>query len=143
MKKVVDCSMAFKWVIVETDSDKAIRLRDDFRNGVLELISPDIFPAEMASSLLTAQRKGRVSDYQPLLFDVLAEGIDLHETTPLLPAVGRIIAAVTTGVKFSVYDCLHVALAEREGCELVTADMRLINNLGPVFPFITPLASLP
>jgi predicted nucleic acid-binding protein len=27
--------------------------------------------------------------------------------------------------RIGVYDCLHVALAEREGCDLVTADDRL------------------
>ncbi len=54
MKRVIDNSAAFNWVVTDTDSDKAIRLRDDFRNGVVELIAPDIFPAEMASSLLTA-----------------------------------------------------------------------------------------
>jgi predicted nucleic acid-binding protein len=42
-----------------------------------------------------------------------------------------------------VYDCLYVALAEREGCELLTADQKLLNNLQPLFPFITSLASLP
>jgi len=42
-----------------------------------------------------------------------------------------------------VYDCLHVALAEREGCELVTAGTRLLANLKPTFPFIIDLASLP
>jgi len=42
-----------------------------------------------------------------------------------------------------VYDCLYVALAEREGCELVTADVRLINSLQPSYPFIIALASLP
>jgi predicted nucleic acid-binding protein len=55
----------------------------------------------------------------------------------------RIISTVTTGARFSVYDCLYVALAESEGCELVTADQRLINNLRPHFPFITPISSLP
>jgi hypothetical protein len=34
-----------------------------------------------------------------------------------------------------------VALAEREGCELVTADQKSIKNLAPYFPFIVPLAS--
>jgi predicted nucleic acid-binding protein len=34
-------------------------------------------------------------------------------------------------------------LAEREGCELVTADARLINSLQPTYPFIIALASLP
>jgi predicted nucleic acid-binding protein len=34
-------------------------------------------------------------------------------------------------------------LAEREQCELVTADDRLVRALQAVFPFILPLASLP
>ena len=41
------------------------------------------------------------------------------------------------------YDCLYVALAEREACELVTADQKSINNLAPHFPLIVPLAFLP
>jgi predicted nucleic acid-binding protein len=36
-----------------------------------------------------------------------------------------------------------VALAEREGCALITADQKSINNLSPHFPFILPLATLP
>jgi predicted nucleic acid-binding protein len=53
------------------------------------------------------------------------------EPTPSLPA------------RIGVYDCLYVALAERECCELVTADDKLIKNLQARFPFIVPLASLP
>ena len=45
--------------------------------------------------------------------------------------------------RVALYDCLYVALAEREHCELVTADARLLNNLRPHFPFILDLASLP
>jgi predicted nucleic acid-binding protein len=41
------------------------------------------------------------------------------------------------------YYCRYVALAEREGCELLTADANLIKNLQRPFPFITSLASLP
>jgi predicted nucleic acid-binding protein len=36
-----------------------------------------------------------------------------------------------------------VALAEREGCEFVTADDRLVRNLQAQFPFIVSLASIP
>jgi predicted nucleic acid-binding protein len=46
-------------------------------------------------------------------------------------------------VRIGVYDCLYVALAEREGCELVTADGRLVRNLQPRFLFVVSLASLP
>jgi len=38
---------------------------------------------------------------------------------------------------------LQVARAEREGCELVTDNLKLIASLGPQFAFVVPLASLP
>ena len=46
-------------------------------------------------------------------------------------------------MRLGVYDCIYVALAEHEGCELVTADTRLLMNLRSTFPFIIELASLP
>ena len=46
-------------------------------------------------------------------------------------------------MRVGVYDCIYVALAEQEGCELVTADDRLVNNLQKQFPFIIHLATLP
>jgi predicted nucleic acid-binding protein len=36
-----------------------------------------------------------------------------------------------------------VALAEREGCEIVTADTRILNSLQSSYPFIISLASVP
>ncbi len=36
-----------------------------------------------------------------------------------------------------------IALAEREGCELVTADDRLAKAVGPTLPFVISLANLP
>jgi predicted nucleic acid-binding protein len=63
----------------------------------------------------------------------------LHAYLPLLPRDYEVSSQTRKGV----YDCLYVALAEREGCELLTADVKLIANLQPKFPFITPLASLP
>ena len=34
-----------------------------------------------------------------------------------------------------MYDCIYVALAEREQCELVTSDARLVKNM-PEFPIL-------
>jgi predicted nucleic acid-binding protein len=141
MKYVVDCSVAFKWVVPEVDSDKALRLREGYRNGVHELIAPDIFPAEVANALLMAERRGRIpaGQFPSYLADILTTTPDLHLTRPLL---GR-VAVITATFRVSVYDGLYVALAEREGCELVTADDRLVRNLQGKFSFVIPLASLP
>lgn len=46
------------------------------------------------------------------------------------------------GVRISIYDCIYVALAEREGCDLVTADARLLRALQASYPCIIDLATL-
>jgi predicted nucleic acid-binding protein len=50
-------------------------------------------------------------------------------TTPLPPRIG-------------VYACLYLALAEREGCEFLTADDTLVKNFQAQFPFVVPPASM-
>jgi hypothetical protein len=52
----------------------------------------------------------------------------------------RIIASQA---RIGLHDCLYVALAEREGCQLVTADDRLVRTLQPTFPFIKAFTSVP
>ena len=51
MKYVLDGSVAFKWAVPEIHTDKALLLRDDFRNGTIQLLSPDIFPLEVLHAL--------------------------------------------------------------------------------------------
>ena len=46
-------------------------------------------------------------------------------------------------MRIGVYDCLYVALAEQEKCELVTADTTLVRALQPTFSFIRTLSSFP
>ena len=44
MKYVLDSNVALKWVLPEADSDKAIKIRDEFGQGIHQLLSPDVFP---------------------------------------------------------------------------------------------------
>jgi predicted nucleic acid-binding protein len=139
MKFVVDSSVAFKWVVPESDTPRAVHLRDEFRATIHELIAPDIFPIELAHALTRAERQGRINDAITRLIDVLTASPILIPSLPLLLRAADISSTSRVGV----YDCLYVALAEQEGCELVTADTRLLANLKPTFPFIIELASLP
>jgi predicted nucleic acid-binding protein len=142
MKYVIDASVAFQWVVAESYTAKAVRLRDDFRKAVHELLAPDIFPTEIGNALLVAERRGRISAGQGATFlvDILNTLPAIHPALPdLLPRAYTVAAA--TGA--SVYDSLYIALAEREGCRFVTADDRLVRNVQPHFPFVVSLASLP
>jgi predicted nucleic acid-binding protein len=141
MKYVVDSSVGFKWLVVEADTDKARLLRDDFVNGIHELLAPEIFPIEVTHALTRAERQGRITPAEGALLEA-----DLLKTLPLLSPSLVLLPrayAISSAMRFGVYDCLFVALAEREQCELITADDKLIKNLGPTFGFIKALISLP
>ncbi|MEQ8787511.1 MAG: DUF1080 domain-containing protein [Pirellulaceae bacterium] len=52
---MLDASMALKWVVPESHSDKALALRDDYRSGVHELLAPDILTGAVAHKGIEVQ----------------------------------------------------------------------------------------
>jgi predicted nucleic acid-binding protein len=127
MRLVLDASVAMKWVLTEADSAKALAVRADYQNQTHELLTPDIFPVEIAHGLAKAERRGIVpqGDADKLLTNVLSTPPQLHSHLPLLKRALEIASQARHGV----YDCLYIALAEREGCDLLTADESLVRKL--------------
>jgi len=131
--KIVDASVGFKWLVPEQDSGKALALQAE------ELHAPDLFPIEVTNAIHVSSLRGRVLDTQTLLDDLLPQMPILHPSSDLLMRALEIAAQM----RRSIYDSLYVALAEREQCELITADLRLLNSMRGKFPFVIDLASLP
>jgi predicted nucleic acid-binding protein len=140
VKAVLDASIAIKWVLPETDSIKAVSLRDEFRNNVRHFIAPDTFPVEVAHALTRAERRGLIQQNEARikLSDVFTTAPDLHPYLPLLPRA----VELSSQVRLGVYDCLYVALAEQEQCELLSADVRMVSHFRGQFQ-VTLLANLP
>lgn len=130
-----------KWVLPESDSAKAVRIRDEFLKGRHQLLAPDIFLGEIGHSLTRLERRGLIlpPDGARKFSDILAT---LPRINGSLPDSTRAYD-ISSQSRHGFYDCLDVALAERQGCELLTADAKLITNLPGTFPFIIALASLP
>jgi predicted nucleic acid-binding protein len=141
MKAVLDSRVALKWVLAEADSAKALDVRTKFQKQLHELLSPDIFFAECAHALARAERKAIIKQGEAavLLGDILSTPPDLHGYLALMPRAVEIASDMRCGF----YDCLYIALAEREGCELLTSDQKMVAHLPAQFPFIVPLSSLP
>jgi predicted nucleic acid-binding protein len=140
MRYVLDASAALCWVLPRPNTGKALQLRADFQKAVHELIAPSVFSGEVASALTKAERQKLipVGDARPLLGQVMRTPPVMYPYEPLLDRAVDISSQTRSGL----YDCLYVALAEREACELITDDQKLIANLKPHFPFIVPLALL-
>ena len=140
MRYILDSNIALKWVLAEPDTTPARQLRADFQNALHDLLAPDVFSVEIAHALTRAERQGRIATSQAgyLWADIMSTPPQLVPSGPLLPRAIRISSSERAGV----YDCLYVALAEREGCELLTADDKLIKMFQPIFACIKPLSSL-
>jgi predicted nucleic acid-binding protein len=141
MKYVLDSSVALKWVLAEPDSGRAVRLRDEYNTAIHDLIAPDIFTPEIANGLAVAERQGRIQAGEAAIFlhDIIRNAPVIHPTAPLLIRAMEI----SLSTRQAVYDCIYVALAEAEGCEMVTADDQLIRKLGPSFPLLIRLVDVP
>ncbi len=141
MTIVFDASAALKWVLPEPYSSAAIRVRDDFHNSLVALIAPDIFPVETLHALTKAERQKRIAfgTAFPFWQSILADCPVLHPHIPLLDRAYEIASSARIGI----YDCIYVALAERENCQLATADERIIKTLQAQFPFIKHLINYP
>jgi predicted nucleic acid-binding protein len=141
MKSVLDASVAVKWVLVESNTDKARHLRDASRQGQHELIAPDWFLAEVANILgkAAARKMITAAEARQGYSEIVADMPNLHPTLPLL----NVAFDLALQHQRAVYDCLYVALALQEKCQLITADESLVRQLQPVYGCLVSLSSLP
>ncbi len=131
---VLNASVALKWHFPqEPYALQALELLSDWSEGFVEFVAPDIFFAEIAHALVRAVRRARLSSTEvgTVLQDLLALPIHLQPSHLLVPRALEIALAYQQ----SAYDCLYVALAEREGVELWTGDEKLVNALGAHLSF--------
>lgn len=119
MTLVIDASVAVKWYFEQPGSNIArdIAGRDE------ELIAPDLIFAEAGSAIWQYARAGFLSAGEAAkIMQKMLLRIDRFA-----PLSGLITPALDLAVALGhpIYDCIYLALAQREGTPLVTADRRL------------------
>lgn len=116
MRFVVDASVLFKILVSEADTDLAIRL---LQAGVG---APDLIFSEVANALWKAHRRGGIAlnDLRRAASVLTRVDLDVIEGRLLTGAALKHAAALD----HAAYDCIYLALAEREGVPVVTADAR-------------------
>ena len=123
MTWVVDASVAVKWVVPEVLTDEAEQLLA----GDEELVAPDLIEVEAANALWkkTVRREMSAAEADGALELLRESGLVLRPTGPLLPRAMRLAHRLG----HPIYACVYLALAEREGARLVTADGTLAGRL--------------
>lgn len=120
---VLDASVAVRWIVPEAGSETAVEL---LRHPITWL-APRLLLMEVAAALRRKVagddlRAEQALDAFGALLDAVADGtIHLADDDAIMAAAFTL--ALTLG--HPVPDCLYVAIAEREGAALATADRRL------------------
>ena len=120
---VIDASIATKWIVEEEGSEAALALQDQ------DMIAPALLRIETANVLHTLVRKSVVS------VDVARGLYQFLQSAPVMIAdhdddLERRALDLALELDHPVYDCVYLALAERTGRVLITADQRFFRSLG-------------
>ena len=136
---VVDSSVVVKWFVVEPYSAEARKILDEYQNGSISFLAPDLINAEFGNiiwkkhifqGLAAMDAQNIVDDFRALQFTLVSTAALLDDAYKLAVKHRR-----------TVYDSLYLALSLREGCQFVTADEKLVNAIGSSFPNIVWLAN--
>jgi len=117
---VVDTSVALKWFVEEEGSKKARKILEQYKSGSLEILAPEIIGLELANALFygVSLKGKRLKEAIELFYSL---GLSL---VPLDRLFIQEAASLMEKVNIAIYDCLFIALAEKEKIPLVTADTR-------------------
>jgi predicted nucleic acid-binding protein len=124
---VVDASVTAKTVIIEPLTPEAKALFALLAIGAANLDAPDLIYAECANILWKQVQRGGVTPAEAASHLATITAAPLQITPTLALAADALQVALAHGI--SAYDACYVALAQRLGIPLITADQRLVNKL--------------
>jgi predicted nucleic acid-binding protein len=138
---VVDANVVAKWYLRDEDllaqADLTLRNIPSGRTA-----APHIIRYELASSLSTAVRSGRIT--RTYAETSLAHFIQSGIGSVIDPqSVIQNAMAITIELPIFFLDAVYIALAERLGWDFVTDDRRLRDAVTHRFPFIRWLGDIP
>ena len=120
---VIDASVAVKWVVSETNSDRAASLLALPQ----DLIAPDVVLVEAGGALSRRVRQGQTSPTEgaAALLDLQRYFTELIASEHLL----KDAFALSLALQHPLADCMYLALSRQRDAPLVTADLAFLAKL--------------
>lgn len=127
---VVDTSIAIKWVIDESDSETAEKILEEWNDREALILAPALLAYEITNALYQRIRRSEISleRCKEALRGFALVGIEFDFSQDFSLSTRATELAILYNLP-ATYDAHYLALAEREQCELWTADRRLWNSI--------------
>ncbi len=130
---VVDSSVAVKFLVRETDSDKADALFERANSGAIRLLFLDLLFMETANALWVKVRRSEMDQQEAE--ERIRELLTLSAHVTVIPAMGLLAESFKAACRHgqAVYDAVFLALAQDRGISFVTADRKFWHRIQPHF----------
>ena len=127
-KVCIDASLALKWVLPETYTNRAQELLRDWITKGYTLIAPTLFIYEVTSALRNKVYRQIITleEGSSALNQILPGRIELLTSPNLVESAWAISEDLELP---TAYDAFYLALAKGEDCEFWTADATLVKIL--------------
>lgn len=120
---VLDCSVTMAWVFDDEDEPLAAKVRDGLADTIA--IVPSVWSLETSNALLTAERRGRLTEAESVRFLTVLRSLPINiEAGSSLRLVDELLP-LARRLGLTVYDASYLELAMRRGVPLATLDARL------------------
>jgi predicted nucleic acid-binding protein len=131
--RVVDASVSLKWALDDEDAiSEAAALRDEAIRGQFEMVAPSLWLYEVVNGLVTAARRGRVT--QDAGRQALVHMLEI--SVRLADPEARDVYQTALRYGIAAYDAAYLALAEALRAPLWTGDRRLYEAVSPSTSFV-------
>ncbi len=125
LKVVIDASIVVKWFVEEENYEIALKIRDKYVEGEIEIIAPELIIFEVLNAL-----------YYKKLFTLeelkeIANALDAFsfKLFPLKNEYAKKAIEVAIENDITIYDSSYISLALIENSKMYTADEQLIEKL--------------
>ena len=121
---IIDASVIAKWFLDEKGTNVALKIREDYLNGKIDIEIPDLLIYEIANVLryknFTAEE---IKDAISSIFSM-----DFLIVTPT-PSLINMASKIALTNDITIYDAVYVALSKYFGTPLITADKKLYEKV--------------
>ena len=119
---IIDASVAFKWLIEEPDSPRAIAWI-----GRDSMFAPALLHIEVGNALWKRFRRGELGSIDGAAEQLAGLGqlIGFVDETSVVPRAFELASELG----HPIYDCVYLALAESRDDRVLTADLRFLQSV--------------
>ena len=129
MRFVIDASVVLKWFTKdqESDLDKALQIREDYRERKIDLVAPELLIYETTNVL-----RYKEALKEEIVLKAISSVYSLDILFPVNLQIMKNALRLAKKYNITVYDSTYSSFAQYLGCYLITADNKFFQKLKDV-----------